>query len=306
MSHPVLQTERLTLKPLSSIDAETLFSMFGDDETMRYWSGFRADTLEGTRELIEGLVRDSNCHYWTLWRPGDSGSIGYVGFIGNPGVPGFGYALCRDFWGQGLVVEACRAALEWGFGSKGLDRVELWIHEDNARSIGVARKLGFRAVGQFYRGRDAPGSEPYYYRCFGMLAGDWSADLTAPRRTLFDAVEPILAVPDVAAAANYYCERLGFELAFLYGEPPSHGAVSRGLWTPNRASLQLTAAERGAEIRPSAAVCFHTGAGIDALYEEYVNNGVEIVQPLQTMPWGVREFRLVDLNGYPLRFVANP
>lgn len=305
MKHPVLQTERLTLKPLSAIDAEMFLSLFGDPQTMRYWGGFRADTLEGTLDLIGELMGGADSRYWTLWRDDDDRSIGYVGYIGNDGVPGFGYALERKFWGRGLVVEACRAALDWGFSSMGLDRVELWIHEDNERSLAVARKLDFRAVGQFYRGTDPQGSDPYYYRCFGMLAGDWPTKAGQPRRTLFDSVEPVLVVRDVTATAEYYRDRLGFAIGFLYGDPPTHGGVSRGLWTPNRASVQLSLAESGVEIRPQGSIYFHTGAGIGALYEEYRRNDVDITQVLETMPWGVREFRVVDLNGYVLRFGAN-
>lgn len=305
MQHPVLQTEQLTLRPLAPNDAETFFTLFSDAETMRYWGGFRADTLEGTRELVRELMSGAKSHYWTLWRSGDERSIGYVGYIGNDGVPGFGYALERAYWGRGLIVEACRAALDWGFTALGLDRVELWIHEDNVRSLAVARKLGFRAVGQFYRGTDPQGGDPYYYRCFGMLAGEWPASAGRARRPLFDSVEPVVLVPDVAATAKWYCRRLGFELGFFSGDPPTHGGVSRGLWTPNRASIQFSRADPGVEIRPSGWIYFHTGAGIEKLYDEYQANGVEITQPLGVKPWGVREFEVLDLNGYTLRFGAN-
>ena len=306
MDHPVLQTERLTLRALSIDDAEMLYGLFTDSETMRYWGGFRADTLEATRELIPGIVNGAGAHYWTLWRPGENQSIGYVGFIGNEGVPGFGYALRRDCWGQGFVAEACRAAIDWGFESSGLDRVELWIHEDNLRSLAVARKLQFRAVGQFYRGSDSYGGDPYYYRCFGMLAGDWLTTSGRGRRALFDGVEPVLLVRDIEATAEYYRDRLGFEIGFLFGDPPTHGGVSRSLWTPNRASLQLSLTQGDDEIRPTGWIYFHTGSGIDDLFEEYTANKVQFTRELETMPHGLREFEIVDPNGYRLRFGANP
>ena len=306
MDHGNLRTERLSLRPLSLDDAETLYALFSDAETMRYWGGFRADSLEDTRELIPEIVSGPGAHYWTLWRPGENQSVGYVGFIGNEGVPGFGYALRRDCWGQGLVVEACHAAIEWGFTSLGLDRVELWIHEDNQRSIAVARKLGFRAVGQFYRGHDPQGGDPYYYRCFGMLAAEWPTVDARDRRVLFDGIEPVLVVSDVKESAEYYRDRLGFEIGFLFGDPPTHGGVSRSLWTPNRASLQLSLAQGDDEIRPTGWIYFHTGSGIDDLFDEYKRNDARFTRDLATMPHGLREFEIVDPNGYRLRFGANP
>lgn len=305
MDHPVLQTERLTLRPLSIDDAEMLYGLFSDSETMRYWGGFRADTLEATRELIPGILNGPGARYWTLWRPGENQSIGYVGFIGNEGVPGFGYALRRDYWGQGFVPEACRAAIGWGFESLGLDRVELWIHEDNERSLTVAHKLGFRAVGQFYRGSERRG-DPYYYRCFGMLAGDWSTTSGRARRTLFDAIEPVLMVCDIKATVEYYRDSLGFEIGFLFGDPPTHAGVSRSLWTPNRVSIQLSLAQDADEIRPAGWIYIHTGSGLDDLFEEYKRNDVQFTRELETMPHGMREFEIVDPNGYRLRFGASP
>src|SRR5438067_1400610 len=45
----------------------------------------------------------------------------------------------------------------------------------------------------------------------------------APAR--FITVEPVLAVRDVAAAAAYYRDVLGFEDVWLWGEPPTHGGA---------------------------------------------------------------------------------
>src|SRR4029078_13153500 len=45
---------------------------------------------------------------------------------------------------------------------------------------------------------------------------------------------PILFVRHVAAAAEFYLEKLGFQIDFLHGEPPFYGSVSR-----DRACLHL-------------------------------------------------------------------
>jgi uncharacterized glyoxalase superfamily protein PhnB len=41
---------------------------------------------------------------------------------------------------------------------------------------------------------------------------------------------------------------------------------------------------------------------VDAVYARHTSNGAKIVSPLQTQPWGLREYTVEDPNGYHLRF----
>ncbi len=44
---------------------------------------------------------------------------------------------------------------------------------------------------------------------------------------MFKSVVPILFVRDVTQSANYFRDKLGFAIDFLYGAPPFYGSVSR-------------------------------------------------------------------------------
>ncbi|MCR9156344.1 MAG: VOC family protein [Rhodobacteraceae bacterium] len=107
------------------------------------------------------------------------------------------------------------------------------------------------------------------------------------------AVYPTLAVRSVADACNWYVEKLGFTVRFLWGEPPTHGALLLG------------------------EACVHFWQGIpqlgenwmyfdinnlDGMYERAKGNGVTISKAPENYPWGMREFNAVDLNGYNIRF----
>lgn len=115
--------------------------------------------------------------------------------------------------------------------------------------------------------------------------------MSAPIRC--SAVYPTFAAPDVLETCNWYVEKLGFTLRFLWGEPPTHGAILFG----------------------EACVHFWQGPGqlndnwlyfdidnLDAMHARAVANGVEITRPPQNYDWGMREFNAVDLNGYNIRF----
>lgn len=109
-------------------------------------------------------------------------------------------------------------------------------------------------------------------------------------------VGPILPVPDVAAAAKFYCEKLGFELDFIMGEPADHGSVVRC-----SVGIQFTLAEDVARGAYPGWFYFFV-ENIDALAAEYAGRGVTFAKPLKDHDHGMREFEVEDLNGYRLRF----
>ena len=49
----------------------------------------------------------------------------------------------------------------------------------------------------------------------------------APSPVTLGAAEPQLFVADIKAACSFYAEKLGFEVAFTWGEPPFYGQVKR-------------------------------------------------------------------------------
>ena len=50
----------------------------------------------------------------------------------------------RALWGRGLATEGARAALDFGFGSLGLERIIARYHTDNVASGRVMQKIGMR------------------------------------------------------------------------------------------------------------------------------------------------------------------
>ena len=64
-----------------------------------------------------------------------------------------GYRLRRDCWGRGLATEAAQACVEYGFATLQLPRIIGLVEAENAASIRVLEKTGFRSDGEVeYRG----------------------------------------------------------------------------------------------------------------------------------------------------------
>lgn len=108
--------------------------------------------------------------------------------------------------------------------------------------------------------------------------------------------EAIFAVRDVPAAVKYYRDVLGFECEWRWGEPPTFGGIRFG----KIGIMFCLQPELAAKIEGHQHAFMLTG--VDALHKKHAANGAEIVEPLESKPWGLREYTVRDLNGYWLRF----
>ena len=59
-----------------------------------------------------------------------------------------GYWLGRKYWGQGLGRDAAEQMVRWGFAHLSIDRIDASVSTDNAASIAVLEKIGFRETGK--------------------------------------------------------------------------------------------------------------------------------------------------------------
>ena len=107
-----------------------------------------------------------------------------------------------------------------------------------------------------------------------------------------DELHPTLSVSDALAAADFYTEKLGFELAFTWGEPPTFAGVKLG-------GVQVFLAQRTPA--SGSEVCFIV-SNADALCDYHRANGVEIAVPIADRDYGIRDYGVRDLDGHYLVF----
>jgi catechol 2,3-dioxygenase-like lactoylglutathione lyase family enzyme len=108
-----------------------------------------------------------------------------------------------------------------------------------------------------------------------------------------DQQHPSLMVPDVLAASAFYSDKLGFNVAFTWGEPVTMAGMNLG-------HVQFFL-ERGTPAPEGCSLYFVVG-NLDALYEFQRANGVEIVVEPDDREYGLRDYRVRDLNGYEISF----
>lgn len=125
-----------------------------------------------------------------------------------------------------------------------------------------------------------------------------------PRQATLLAAEPQLFVSDIAASCAFYATRLGFAVAFSYGEPPFYGQVFRDGARLNLRRLDMPGLDpelRDREQLLSASIALDDAK---SLFLEYQAAGVVFAQPLRTEPWGARTFIVRDPDGNLILFAG--
>lgn len=116
-----------------------------------------------------------------------------------------------------------------------------------------------------------------------------SNDDTVPAggRPVFMAVEPQLFVTNVEASCDYYAEKLGFTVAFLYGDPPYYGQIYRdGVQLNLRQVDRLPFDQSFRSVEEDALSATILVEDVAALAAEYEAAGATFHQHLRTEEWG--------------------
>ena len=185
MQMPVLETERLIIRPFVLDDLDAVHHLLDDDlgarqtlEARRQWLqwsvlnyeqlahlyqppyGDRAIVLRGSGQLIgscglvPALILGTLPYFRSLSDKVDA----------NRAFPEFGlyYGLFREQRGQGYATEAAQALIDYAFGQLNLIRIIATTTDDNQASMKVMRRLGM----QIERN---PHPEPAWFQVVGIL-----------------------------------------------------------------------------------------------------------------------------------------
>lgn len=152
---PTIETERLTLRKLTPDDAKAIFAYSSDPEVARYVTWETHRTIEDSRAFLDltlAKYEGGGEPDWGIMYKGDGrfvGACGFVGWVPEHARAEVGCALAREYWGRGLVSEALRAMIRFGFERMGLNRVEARCTTANAASVRVMEKSGMTYEGTF-------------------------------------------------------------------------------------------------------------------------------------------------------------
>ena len=145
---PTLETERLILRKMILNDAEAVFAYASNSEVSRYtlWETHRS--IEDSRAFLEFATQkyeNGGEPDWGIVYRGNGclvGACGLVNWEAEHARAEVGFVLSREYWGRGLMSEAVRAILRFGFKRMNLNRIEARCIAENAASARVMEKAG--------------------------------------------------------------------------------------------------------------------------------------------------------------------
>lgn len=144
-----LETERLLLRRVNIDDAEAIMALRGNPETMRYIPRPLVTTIEEAHEhlaMIDTKIESNEGINWAITLKGNPNLIGIIGHYRIQPQnyrAEIGYMLLPEFHGKGIITEAIKAALIYGFEVMQLHSIEAVIDPDNIASERVLQKNGF-------------------------------------------------------------------------------------------------------------------------------------------------------------------
>jgi len=150
---PELNTQRLLLRKLRPEDAENIFEYASDPQVAKEvtWDAHRspADSLEFVKFNLGKYERGEVADWGLVLKENNKliGTIGFVWWRPAHAKAELGYAMSRTYWGRGLMPEAAKAVMDFGFGRMKLHRVEARCNVTNPASERVMMKCGMKYEG---------------------------------------------------------------------------------------------------------------------------------------------------------------
>jgi ribosomal-protein-alanine N-acetyltransferase len=151
-SFPKLETERLLLRQETPEDAKAVFALFSEPAVTQFHDLDTFTDIEEALQLVERRTKRFESESgirWGIVRKRDNALIGSCGFTWNKQTHSaeVGYELASSSWRQGIMTEALRAILQFGFEQIGLQFVVAEVMLDNIASKNLLEKLGFQSQG---------------------------------------------------------------------------------------------------------------------------------------------------------------
>lgn len=150
---PQIPTERMLLRRIRVDDADDIFAYASDASVTATLIWDTHLSIDDSLAYIESVVATYEAGAGAMWgieHQEQRRLIGTVGFnsVREAGYVGVvGYALARPYWGQGLMTEALRHVIDFGFRHMGLWRIEATCRSDNIGSYRVLEKGGMQLEG---------------------------------------------------------------------------------------------------------------------------------------------------------------
>ncbi|MCY7293081.1 MAG: GNAT family N-acetyltransferase [Ferruginibacter sp.] len=144
-----LESQRLLLREITTDDVNEIFELRGNREAMKYIPRPLCITTEDAMEhvkMIQQKIETNEGINWAITLKSDNKLIGYIGHYRIKWEhfrSEIGYMILPKFNGQGIITEAIKLIVDYGFNEMKMHSLEGIIDPENAASARVLEKNGF-------------------------------------------------------------------------------------------------------------------------------------------------------------------
>ncbi|NNE29582.1 MAG: GNAT family N-acetyltransferase [Saprospiraceae bacterium] len=146
----LLKTERLGIRKFFMEDAPFLFDLVNSPGWLEHIGDRDIKTLQAAKEYLQSRYlegyQEEGFGFYVLELLSDRVKVGTSGFIKRDFLEEIdvGFALLPEHEGKGYAFEATSAIIDFGKTEFGIDRTVAITSPENARSIRLLKKLGYR------------------------------------------------------------------------------------------------------------------------------------------------------------------
>lgn len=146
---PNLETERLYLRRVNNKDIKEIFALRSNPETMEYIPRPLVKTAEDALEhiaMIDTKIENNEGVNWAITLKDNTKLIGIIGHYNIKPEhyrAEIGYMLLPQYHGQGIVSEAIKEVVNYGFKIMKLHSIAAILDPKNLASAKVLKKNGF-------------------------------------------------------------------------------------------------------------------------------------------------------------------
>ncbi|QGH36952.1 GNAT family N-acetyltransferase [Gracilibacillus salitolerans] len=150
---PLLETERLLLRQVSLGDVHDIYAYGSNEEVSKYVTWETHKSLDETLAFVEYILNRYECNYLAPWaielkeKQKMIGTIDFVSWDTHQHIAEIGFVISQDFWGKGIVTEAAKEVIKFGFNHMDLERIQAKCLVENIGSARVMEKAGMMFEG---------------------------------------------------------------------------------------------------------------------------------------------------------------
>ena len=149
---PVLRTDRLELVQITVDNVKDIYELFSDTQVVAFYNLLPFQKEEEAAAIIEKLQALYNERLgirWGIRLKGTTKIIGSAGFNNytKNHRANIGYDLKPEYWNKGIVTEAIKAIVNYGFDTLQVNRIEAEVMSGNVFSERVLEKCDFKNEG---------------------------------------------------------------------------------------------------------------------------------------------------------------